>query len=77
MVAEALNAGLTGMEFAGGIPGSIGGGLYMNAGAMAASFARLPQSALALTRIWRLCGFQKRLAFPTGHSAFMETERSF
>ena len=28
-----LDNGLTGMEFAGGIPGSVGGGLYMNAGA--------------------------------------------
>ena len=29
----ALSAGLTGLEFASGIPGSLGGGLFMNAGA--------------------------------------------
>ncbi len=30
---EACRAGLTGLEFAGGIPGSLGGALFMNAGA--------------------------------------------
>ncbi len=30
---QAAKIGLSGFEFMGGIPGSIGGGIYMNAGA--------------------------------------------
>lgn len=33
VAAAAADAGLTGMEFASGIPGNLGGGVYMNAGA--------------------------------------------
>lgn len=33
LASEAYHAGLTGLEFAGGIPGSLGGALFMNAGA--------------------------------------------
>lgn len=36
---EALAASLTGMEFAHGIPGSIGGAVFMNAGAYGGTFA--------------------------------------
>ncbi len=33
LAAEAMRHGLTGLEFASGIPGSLGGGVFMNAGA--------------------------------------------
>lgn len=37
--------GLTGLEFAGGIPGSVGGAVYMNAGAMTSDVSRILISA--------------------------------
>lgn len=42
-------AGLTGMEFAAGIPGSIGGGVYMNAGAYGGETEYILKSATILT----------------------------
>lgn len=38
---EALDRSLSGLEFASGIPGSIGGGIYMNAGAYRSDLSRL------------------------------------
>ncbi len=40
--------GLTGLEFASGIPGSLGGGLFMNAGAYGGELADCVQTVLAL-----------------------------
>ncbi|MFC5403059.1 UDP-N-acetylmuramate dehydrogenase [Cohnella soli] len=37
--------GLTGLEFAGGIPGSVGGAVYMNAGAHGSDVSRILKSA--------------------------------
>lgn len=44
----ALNAQLTGLEFAYGIPGSVGGALYMNAGAYGGEMSNVVVSATAL-----------------------------
>lgn len=40
----AANAGLSGLEFAHGIPGSIGGGVYMNAGAYGGEICQVCES---------------------------------
>ncbi|CAM3194111.1 UDP-N-acetylmuramate dehydrogenase [Sporolactobacillus spathodeae] len=46
----ALTCGLTGLEFACGIPGSVGGALYMNAGAYGGETSEVLSSALVLDR---------------------------
>jgi UDP-N-acetylmuramate dehydrogenase len=46
----ARDAGVTGLEFLTGIPGTIGGGLRMNAGAYGREFKDIFQSATALDR---------------------------
>ncbi len=42
--------GLTGLEFAHGIPGTVGGGMYMNAGAYGGELVQVAVSARFLTR---------------------------
>jgi len=44
----AAKNGLTGLEFAGGIPGSVGGAIYMNAGAHGSDISNILQSAEVL-----------------------------
>lgn len=46
---KALSAGLTGLEFAAGIPGSVGGALTMNAGAYGGEMKQVVESARVLT----------------------------
>ena len=41
--------GLTGLEFAGGIPGTVGGAIYMNAGAHGSDFSKIIKEADILT----------------------------
>lgn len=45
---EALGHGLTGLEFASGIPGTIGGGVVMNAGAYGGEMKQIVESVLVL-----------------------------
>lgn len=45
---EAAKNALSGLEFASGIPGSIGGGIYMNAGAYKSDLSQIVQSVLVL-----------------------------
>ena len=46
---SAANCGLTGMEFASGIPGTVGGALVMNAGAYGGEIKQIVKRAIVLT----------------------------
>ena len=55
VAAEALAAGLAGYEFASGIPGSIGGAAYMNAGAYDGEFKDVARSVVCIAKDGSLC----------------------
>ena len=48
LASAALGRGLAGLEFAQGIPGSVGGGVYMNAGAYGGELGQVVSSVTAL-----------------------------
>lgn len=54
----ALDMELTGLEFACGIPGTVGGALYMNAGAYGGEIKDVLQSALAINKSGQLVTLQ-------------------
>lgn len=71
----AMKNSLTGLEFAGGIPGSIGGALYMNAGAYGGEMSQVVESVDALDsdgNIVRIDG--KDMKFGYRHSILKEKE---
>jgi len=69
----ARDLGLTGLEFAHGIPGTVGGGVYMNAGAYGGEMCQVVVKTTALLPdggIWHAEGTEH--AFSYRHSAFEE-----
>lgn len=70
----ALACGLAGMEFASGIPGSVGGAAYMNAGAYGGEMSKIVASATTCDpkgqiRIYN----QDEIGYAYRHSLFMQT----
>lgn len=62
-------AGLTGLEFAAGIPGTVGGAVYMNAGAHGSDVSRILQRAEVLLPTGELAALQKDdMAYAYRHS---------
>lgn len=65
--------GLSGLEFAFGIPGTLGGGLFMNAGAYGGELAQVVRRVRVLTREGELRTREAaQCAFGYRHSAFMD-----
>ena len=71
LAAAAQARGLAGLEFAGGIPGSVGGAVTMNAGAYGGEMAQVVARVTCLTRAGELETVPAdRCAFSYRHSAF-------
>lgn len=68
--------GLSGLEFAYGIPGTVGGGVFMNAGAYDGELSNVLKTVYALDSQAKVCIFDaKDLALSYRHSAFMDERR--
>ena len=71
----ALEAGLTGLEFAHGIPGSLGGGIYMNAGAYGGELRDVVEAVTYLDGSGALRTVSgAECAFSYRHSRFTDTQ---
>ncbi|PAF32740.1 MULTISPECIES: UDP-N-acetylmuramate dehydrogenase [Paenibacillus] len=69
---QALDASLTGLEFACGIPGSVGGALYMNAGAYGGQMSDVVESAIVVTEAGEIITMQsEELLLAYRKSVFM------
>lgn len=65
--------GLTGLEFAGGIPGSVGGAVYMNAGAHGSDVSRILKSVEVVLETGKLVKLRRdELQFAYRHSLLQQ-----
>ncbi len=70
----AWQQGLSGLEFAVGIPGTLGGGVWMNAGAYGGEMRHVVTAVTAVTRTGeRVTYTGSELVFGYRHSAFQDT----
>jgi len=71
----AANLGLSGLEFAHGIPGSIGGGVYMNAGAYGGEICQVCRLVEVMNRKGEIRQLSnEQMQFSYRHSVLEETE---
>lgn len=75
LAAEAMKNSLSGLEFAAGIPGTLGGGIYMNAGAYGGEMADVIESATYMDGSGNIKTSAKRdLAMGYRKSFFTDTD---
>lgn len=71
----AANHGLSGMEFAHGIPGTVGGGVYMNAGAYGGEIKDVAESVEIMDYAGNISTFSKEeICFSYRHSVLEEMD---
>ena len=73
LAAFAMEQGLTGLEFAHGIPGTVGGGVYMNAGAYGGEMRQVVESVTVMDfsgKVWEIPAAEADFAYR--HSRFMD-----
>lgn len=70
----AANLGLSGLEFAHGIPGTVGGGVYMNAGAYGGEISQVCNRVTVMTKDGQLKELSREeMQFAYRHSAAMDS----
>lgn len=75
LAVAALDRGLAGLEFAHGIPGTVGGGVYMNAGAYGGELKQVLHSVRAMSRSGRIREIPvDELELSYRHSCFMDED---
>lgn len=81
---EAIKQGLAGLEFASGIPGTVGGCIYMNAGAYNSDMGYvvsrvrvLTPKMKVITMVNRECDFHYRTSFFKKHKDYIVLEATF
>lgn len=73
LASEACKYGLSGLEFAGGIPASVGGAIYMNAGAYLSEFSSVIKTVTILDETGTIRVLPKEeMAFSYRHSILQE-----
>lgn len=70
----ASKLGLSGMEFAHGIPGTVGGGVYMNAGAYGGEISQICESVTVMNRLGKMRTLSREeMGFSYRHSVMEKT----